>query len=418
MRIRLALPVALLMVSATLAMLSLTHGQDRPTTPVTPPTKSPRDLSKLKPLERQLYSAARRGAGWLDLMNGKNGRFTPGWQPALNTPLEGDSALNQAGAAFALARAARYLDDEGFAARASQAVLTLLAETTLSQDRSYLYPKQPSTVVNRVSAAALIVLAIHELPQPREELLTAAEQLCRFLQLQQQPDGSLRLCEAVAGGTPLNLEAECIARYSGQALCALTRSNERKPAAWKLAAVRKAMPAYVKWWHDHKVRDFACWHSAAYADAYLATKEKPFADAVLELNDWVCTLQHERLDPQHPQWLGGFQNVVDGKAVSGAPDVGSALCCESLAEACRVTRETADVPHHERYSAALERGLQFLATLQYTEADTQHFADWYRNRVLIGGFHASHADGNLRIDHNQHAVSALVQYLRHVVQVQ
>ena len=53
--------------------------------------------------------------------------------------------------------------------------------------------------------------------------------------------------------------------------------------------------------------------------------------------------------------------------------------------------------------------MQFLTTLQYTDANTQHFADWYRPR-LVGGFHASHQDGNLRIDYTQHAVSALVQY--------
>jgi hypothetical protein len=32
----------------------------------------------------------------------------------------------------------------------------------------------------------------------------------------------------------------------------------------------------------------------------------------------------------------------------------------------------------------------------------------------VGGFHASHQDGNLRIDYNQHAVSTMVQYLTYV----
>ena len=52
-------------------------------------------------------------------------------------------------------------------------------------------------------------------------------------------------------------------------------------------------------------------------------------------------------------------------------------------------------------------------TLQYTEPNTQYFADWYRPR-LAGAFHASHQDGNLRIDYTQHAVCALVQYLEYV----
>jgi hypothetical protein len=82
-----------------------------------------------------------------------------------------------------------------------------------------------------------------------------------------------------------------------------------------------------------------------------------------------------------------------------------------------VTRQLGDLARHERYVPALERGLQYLATLQYTDSDTQHFAEWYRSERLVGGFHASHTDGNLRLDYNQHAISALVQYLRYVAQV-
>jgi hypothetical protein len=84
-----------------------------------------------------------------------------------------------------------------------------------------------------------------------------------------------------------------------------------------------------------------------------------------------------------------------------------------LIEACRVAREQGDVGRHQRYLETLERSLQFLTTLQYTDANTQHFADWYRPR-LAGAFHASHQDGNLRIDYTQHAVAALVGYLEHV----
>ena len=90
--------------------------------------------------------------------------------------------------------------------------------------------------------------------------------------------------------------------------------------------------------------------------------------------------------------------------------ISSASYAEGLAEACRVAREQGDLAHYRQFSEALERCLQFLATLQYTEANTQHFADWYRPR-LLGAFHVSHVDGNLRIDNTQHAVSALALYL-------
>ena len=67
---------------------------------------APRDLNKLSPLQQQMYLAAQRGADWLRTRNRPDGRFDYGYLPARQDPLEGDHYLRQAGAAFALARAA------------------------------------------------------------------------------------------------------------------------------------------------------------------------------------------------------------------------------------------------------------------------------------------------------------------------
>ena len=104
---------------------------------------------------------------------------------------------------------------------------------------------------------------------------------------------------------------------------------------------------------------------------------------------------------------------TDGKPAPTAPQVSAASYAEGLAEACRAARAAGDAARYQRYRASLERTLQFLTTLQFTEANTQHFADWYRPAVQ-GGFFASHQDGNLRIDYTQHAVCALAQYLNGV----
>ena len=78
-----------------------------------------------------------------------------------------------------------------------------------------------------------------------------------------------------------------------------------------------------------------------------------------------------------------------------------------------MAREQGDLVRFRRYREAVERCLQFTTTLQYTDANTQHFADWYRP-ALVGAFNASHQDGNLRIDYAQHAICAMAQYVCHV----
>ena len=62
-------------------------------------------------------------------------------------------------------------------------------------------------------------------------------------------------------------------------------SQQLRPAPWKLEAVRKAVAFYVPWWRAHKTPALVGGHTAAYAEAYLLTAEKPFADAVCEEGD-------------------------------------------------------------------------------------------------------------------------------------
>jgi hypothetical protein len=362
-----------------------------------------------------MYLSAQRGADWLHRANRPDGRFVYGYLPALHKPLEGDHYLRQVGAAFALARASRYTGDERHAAVARQAVLTLLLDTvTDPQNPKVRHTTFPSPAVNRLAAAGLLVLAVNELPSPGEDLLEQSEQLCAFIGRQQQPDGSLTYTDAPTDPRASDEDPDGINYYPGEALYGLMRSQAHRPAAWKTDLVRKALAYYRPWWREHKNMAFVPWHTAAYAEAYVLTREQPFADFVNEMSDWLCELQYTPLDPRHPLWAGGFMGWVDGKPAPVAPQVNSASYAEGLAEACRVARKTGDLARYQRYREALERSLQFLATLQYTEANTTHFADWYRP-VLLGAFHASHQDSNLRIDYTQHAVCALVQYLTFVV---
>jgi hypothetical protein len=429
MRIR-VVGILLLLVAGPLT-LSLTRGQERPGTPdpgkpaapaappagapplVKKPALAPRDFSKLSPLQKQLLLSAQGGADWLSRMNGENGRFLQGYLPALAKPLEGEHFLRQAGAAFALARAARFSGEERYAARATQAVLALLLDTAVVSKEG---PKVrqtvlPPGVVNRLGGAALLVLAINELPAPQADLLEPSEQLCNYLRAQARPDGSLAVHEA--GDAPTE---DDVNSHPGLALYALMLSQKHRPAAWKLDVVRKALPFYRAWWRAHKNMGFVPDQTAAYAEAYLQCHERPFADFVNEMSDWVCSLQYPALgsDLRRVLWCGGFMTFADGRPVETAPHVGGAVYAEGLAQACRVAREAGDLERHSRYGEALAGCLQFLSTLQYTATNTRHFAPWYRER-LLGAFHASHQDGNLRLENTQHAVSALVLYLEDVV---
>jgi hypothetical protein len=351
--------------------------------------------------------SARRGADWLYRVNGVKGRFLPGYLPALKTEMEGDSLVRQAEAALALARAARFTGEERYAVRATQALLALLDETTTEAGEPPVrHTVLASLVVNRLGTAGLLVAAINELPSPQADLLDKSEQLCNFIRRQARPDGSLRCDDADDKADP----AEAVQTYPGMALYGLAHSQRLRPADWKLDVLRKAVAFYRPWWQGHRDPVFVPYQAAACAEAFLLTKDPAFAEFTSELAEWVCGLQYDQIDPRRMLCYGGFRGYADGHKIDSTPDAGSAPLAAALAEACRVAAAARDVTRYQRYGETLARALQFLVTLQYTDATTQHFADWYRPR-LVGAFHASHQDGNLRLDDTAHAVCAMLGYL-------
>ncbi len=366
------------------------------------------DLSGLSPFQRAVYLSDRRAMEWLWRANRPDGLFVHGFNPALNVAVEGDGFLTQCEAAFGLARAARYSSEGRYTVRARQAILALLAETkTDPAEAGVRFPIEPA---HRLSAAALLILTVAELPEPGQELLEQSEQLCRYVRAQLQLDGSFRVPESAS-------DADSGYFASGHAVAALVRSQRHAQpiaqAAWKIEAARKALAYYRPRWPDAPSLAFAAGHSVACAEAFALTKEKAFAEFTFEMNDWLCGQQYG-LEARQPLWQGGF--AEKGKASGNPPGIRSVLAAAALAQGCRAARQVGDVQRFNRYQDALQRCLQFLMTLQYTAANVQHFAESFQPR-LVGAFFASHKDGNVTADAAALVVLAMTDYLEHVAQL-
>jgi hypothetical protein len=416
----LLIPLAILGLLIHSEAQTPTTGQPTPAAKPKPaagaPSAKPRDGSKMPETAQAIFFSAHPAMEWFKRTIMADGRFVYGFQPALRVKLEGDNFTSQAGSAFALARAARYFRDQRGTAFASQACLSLLLETMVDpEDRALRFTAAPPAAVDRLASHGLLISAIHELDSAEEfkDLLLQADQLCNYLWQQQRPDGSLRVSvgtEVIKSGNE-----EFDAEGAGWALQGIIRSHKHRPAAWKLEVVRKARAHYLPYWQQNKNIAAVCSHTPAYAEAYLQTKDQAFAEAVFQMNDWLVGLQYpEDFDSARKHWVGGFQRHSGGKQEPVAPDIRSALPAESLAEACRVAKHAGDLTRLQRYERALINNLHFLMSLQYTRAKTEHFVDNFRPSIL-GAFHASHQDGNLRIDYTQHALCAMVQYLDAVI---
>jgi hypothetical protein len=380
-----------------LAVLTLPHaGFAQQPSQVKPVSHAEQNQPTIPAPLRGYHASAHSGVEWLvRAHNDVSGRFLPGWLPALAAPVDENNYLHQCAATAALARAARYYGDERYLMKARQAMLSLLAETQVDpDDASCRVTTLPGIMCNRVAAAGMLLMAIHELKDPAEDLLKQGEDLGNFLRKQQQADGGFAGADGI---------------QAGHAIRGLMRSVQHRPAAWKLEVVAKALPACRKLWQASPSLALAASLTPGFAEAYVRTKEQAYADFVYELCDWTCGMQYGPESP-HAKWGGGFKSLEVGKPVLHAPDVTCAANVEALALGCLVTRHAKNDERYYRYRTAAELGSQFLVSLQYTERNTLHFDQGYR-AALLGGYHASLTDGNLRLDYNACVASALVMRL-------
>ncbi|HEX3151366.1 MAG TPA: hypothetical protein VHR66_25025 [Gemmataceae bacterium] len=360
---------------------------------------------------RELVLATQRGIEWLSrdrVIHRPDGRFVPGIDPALGRFTDDDSFIRQAQGALALSRAARLTGEEKTAVRAAQTILSLLAEAPKDPEHAGTRKPMPAGAnCNRLGAAAFLALAIFELPDVAPDMLLCGEELCQFIRTCLQADGSV---QTVPVGDAADPTAE--AAFSGPTLAALAWSHRLAPATWKVEAGTRGVAYYRKQFRATPNPNIIPWMTAAAAEIHLQTKDAAAADFVFEMADWLRKLQFDGMDRQRATWRGGFATVVDGKVVQTPPTIATASYALAFAEACRMIRQMdrPDAGRYDQYRGTLARALQFVVTLQYAEENTQHFVADFRP-ALVGAFHPSATDGNLRTDHTATAVAALSQFL-------
>jgi hypothetical protein len=344
--------------------------------------------------------------------NQVNGRFLYGYIPALRLPMAEDNDLAQARAAVAMAQAAHFSGDEKQTAIASQAILALVAATrTAPNDPNCRVPVQASFTCNRVGFAALLAMAIYELPNPADKLTDDAERLCAFLRGQIRPDGSVHYTDG-ATDVPTQIDPAGVYEYPGLALHTLAVSNRIRPAAWKKDALTRGIAYYAALFHSKPNPRLAATVVPAASELYLQTKTNEAASAVFEMADWLCDLQIPLSDPRTLQWAGGFRVLNNGRTTGDLLDTAeTGMCLQSLAGAYQLTHMTGDLTREAKYRSALNGTVQYLCGLQFVEANTRHFENAFRTSYLIGGFHLSPTDGTLRVDATACAVSGLLRFL-------
>ena len=443
MRIRILSILALALVGVT--TLSLTRGQDRippashppeatpqaspvpaapvATNPATRPPQPPplssaakepaRDLSKLGTLQKEMLFSCQRGADWL-YRDERNQGPIPVRLSAGPKDRDGGRSLSTAGRRRLRPGSRRALPRRGALRRA----LHTGHPGSARRHRPRFRPSRRAGIrpCPRRSSTASAPRACSSWPstscRPRSPTCWRSPSNCAT-GFAVRPAPTAR-CAATTSRTTTRRKpttADSVNEYPGLALYAVLRSQKHRPAAWKTEMVRKAAAYYRAWWKDASQPGLRSGADSGLGRGLRADKGAGLRRVRLR-NERLAVRPAVRSDRPAPPALVRWVHELGGRQGGG---------CRADHRLGGVRREPGGGVPGGREPAPIWRVISatprawsavcsFYVRLQYTDANTQHFAEWYRPR-LVGGFHASTQDGNLRIDYTQHALSALVAYL-------
>ena len=355
------------------------------------------NLAALPPETAHAVLGMRTGAEWLARRQLAHGKFLFGVNPALQMPLAGDSDFRQAVAAWAVCQSAAFTADEKLTACGGQAILTLLAQTKDDPtDATCKVPVLAPGSGSPLGFAAVLALAIYDLPTADARLFAGADKLCGFVRKQVQPDGSFANLDGNDPETPA---------VQGFALQALVKNHRARPDAPRLEVAGRVTAFHRAAFRSKPHAVLAGAVLPGVVDLYLGTNQPDAAAAAFEMADWLCTAQQGKTDAKRLAWAGSF------RAGEAEPGFDSAYAARGLAAATQLTRQLPDVTRYAKYRPATVDALAFCRGLQYTADNTAHFAGEFRAQYLIGGVRCGAADGNIRADATALAVVAFVRFL-------
>src|SRR5207302_10387939 len=121
----------------------------------------------------------------------------------------------------------------------------------------------------RFGFAAVLALAIYDLPGADEKLIGEAERLCEYIRRRHlRDDGPVVFHNAIAG----TVHPTAFGEYPGYVLHALAVSNRVKPAAWKAEALKKGCEFYRAGFREHPHPMLAATLTPAFTELFLQTK--------------------------------------------------------------------------------------------------------------------------------------------------
>ena len=347
----------------------------------------------------QWLEASRLGGNYLTAATGGNGRFVYAYLSKTDNERDSYNALRHAGTLYAMTELYEVTQDPDLLAAIERGIDYLMSElikpcTAYYSEGSVLCVVEDDEVKLGGNGLALLALSKYTTVTGDEKYLPTMRALASWIIGMQSADGDFVHKVVYSTGALTTFRSDY---YTGEALFGLLRfyaiDNDPRwleaadQGARFLILVRDANVSTPNLPHDH-------WFLYALNELYRFNNDQLFIDHTLRIVNAILPAQHD--DSEFPDWVGGYYTPPRSTPV--------ATRSEGLCSAYMLLRDFSpeDAP---LVREAVLAGLNFQLQTLFQPESLMYLPNPSR---ATGGFHRDYANYEIRIDYNQHNISAFL----------
>lgn len=325
------------------------------------------------------------------------GWFSYQYEPSIDTYIEDDNLVRQAGVAWVLAIHGRDYDKTASLGASEKALKRLAARVVDLPDvpgAGFVVGRKDR---HKLGITALTALGMFDHPAD-EKFAETRRKLIEGIYWLQRPSGKF-----ITAFPPTRKLSDQY-YFPGEALLALVRSYEHQPSQRAVDAFNAAFKFYPQFFRDNPMPPFVPWQAQAFVRMAIPTKKRAYADYVFEMTDWLLTKQYTPQNCPWPELRGGIAAYVNAP-----PGVATAAYLEGIADALLLARTFGDQERAVRYETAVRLAARFVMQLQIRPEEAYYI---HSLPDSVWGVRTTLTRNHLRIDHTQHALMALMKVRR------
>ncbi len=338
--------------------------------------------------------------GWLFNNLTENGRLTYIYYPSNGRESRGNNMIRQWMGSVAMGRAARIHKNPSWAIKSYKNIRYNLEEFYHEkEDLGYIEYRDQV----KLGAAALSMISIIESPR-RQQLEKFETGLFNTTMHLWRESGRFYTFLKPEKNNDKNHNF-----YPGETLLAWSFLYAQNEDPRLLERSMKSFAHYKDWHKKNRSPAFVPWHTQAYYQLYLKTKNPDLADWMFEMNDWLVDVMQAKSRVAYDDTLGRFYAPSNRRY--GSPHASSTgVYLEGLIDAFTLARSIGDKKHEEKYRKAIILGLRSGMQLQFQDEIDMFYASHHER--LKGGMRTTVYDNEIRVDNVQHILMGVQKILK------